>query len=479
MDKSFLRKIEIEQRINSALQSMGLSFAEGFRIVRYNPKVRTAQWIYFPSTGDESIELGDKIADLPVNQIEMVLRHEFLHRSVFHGFNEQFDNPQISNIVLDICINRLLFEAFPGDMKELSVSVYPKESKTTVIALADCSADPYLLSEPLKSLWKNIWDMLPDGSYQDLNPASLYFKLIELHDPQILALNPFSDFSTADPGFSGNIPDKIIKAASRTAQGISRRLPYGSSGGSGLDQYSVIPQKIGISNVERFLTRINVKTIASRFSSRIKKPLLKSIRMQAFPLYPSRIGYIYQAFGLTETLRMYWNNDLTSTGVKMCIGLYVDVSGSMFEHFPLVSGFVDALKEFPVKIFAFDTVVREINLEEFTRGKIKGGGGTEFDCVLRNFLEDKEMAAAVIFTDGYGSLSDSLAKNIQLSTKNLYLIWLKADYSHYKAPDLKKIARDTLELEIKDSHYIVGKQKFIWNNQALLNMPGSVTSFQS
>lgn len=470
MDKSFLRKIEIEQRINSALQSMGLSFAEGFRIVRYNPKVRTAQWIYFPSTGDEAIELGDKIADLPVNQIEMVLRHEFLHRSVFHGFNEQFDDPQISNIVLDICINRLLFEAFPNEMRELSVSIYPQESKTTVIALADCSADPFRLQEPLRSIWKNTWDRQPDGSYQNLNPASLYFRLIELNDPQILILNPFSDFGNMDPGFSGNIPDKIIKAASKTARGIARRLPYGSSGGSGLDQYSVLPQQIGINNIERFLSRINVKTIAARFSSKIKKPLLKSIRMQAFPLYPSRIGYIYQTFGLTDTLRMYWNRDLSSTGVKMSIGLFVDISGSMTEHFPLVSGFVDALKEFPVKIYAFETTVREVDIEEFTRGVIKGGGGTEFDCVVRTFLEDREMAAAVIFTDGYGRLSESLAKNLQLSRKNLYLIWLKTGYSNNNAPELKKAARDTLELEINNSNYIVAKQKLIWNNLAPLKM---------
>ncbi len=464
MDQQNLRKIEIEQKIDTALRALGLTFAEGFRLVRYNPEVRTAHWKYFPKTGDEVIELGDKIVDLPVKQIEMVLRHEFLHRSVFHGFGEQFEDAQTSNIALDICINRLLFEAFPREMKELSVSIYPKESKTTVIALADCSADPFLLKEPFKSLWKFIWGPQPDGTYQILNPASLYFRLLELYDSIVSDLIPFSDFSKIDPGFSKNIPSRIVKASSKITEGISRKLPYGSMGGEGLNQYSVIPQQIGINNVEQFLQRINVKTIATQFSAKIKKPLQKSIRFQAYPMFPSRIGYIYQIFGLTDILRMYWNQELTSIGVRMAIGLYVDVSGSMVEHFPLVSGFVDALKDYPIRIYAFDTTVREIEIDEFRAGNIKGGGGTDFDCVINNFINDKEQVAAVIFTDGNGNFSESIARDLQICRKILNLIWLKTEFCPDQPPMLKKYSRDSLSIEMKNSKYIVVKHEILWNN---------------
>lgn len=85
MNQVCLKRAEINQKISAALGALGLSFAEGFRIVQYNPKVQTAEWKYFPATGEEVIELGDLIVGLPVEQIEMVLRHEFLHRSVFHG----------------------------------------------------------------------------------------------------------------------------------------------------------------------------------------------------------------------------------------------------------------------------------------------------------------------------------------------------------------------------------------------------------
>jgi hypothetical protein len=463
MRNQYSRNIEIEQKINAAMQSLGLTFAEGFRIVRYNPEAKTAHWKYSSATGEEVIELGDLIVDLPVAEIEMVLRHEFLHRSVFHGFGEQFDDPQTSNIALDICINRLLFEAFPKEMKDLSVSVYPKESKTTVIALADCSASPFDLKEPLRALWKSIWERDHNGNYQNLNPASLYFKLLELHDDSDLSMAPFSDFSKIDPEISGNMPDRIVKAGSKVASGVSRKLPSGSAGGEGLDEYSVIPQQIGINNVEQFLQRINAKTIATQFASKIKKPLQKTVHFQPYPLFPTRLGYIYQVFGLTDTLRMYWNQDTTSIGVRMAIGMYVDVSGSMVEHFPLISGFVEALKDFPIKIYAFDTTLKEINIEEFSNGMIRGGGGTDFDCVINNFINDNDMVAAVIFTDGDGTLSEPLARSLKISRKNVYMVYLRSGNGYNCSSVLDKLSRDTMVIEHKDSKYIIVKQEYSWN----------------
>jgi hypothetical protein len=226
----------------------------------------------------------------------------------------------------------------------------------------------------------------------------------------------------------------------------------------------VIPQQIGLNNVEQFLQRINVKTIATQFSAKIKKPLQKSVSFQPYPMFPSRIGYIYQIFGLTDILRMYWNQESSSVGVRMAIGIYVDVSGSMVEHFPLVSGFVEALKDYPIRMYAFDTKVREINIEEFRQGKIKGGGGTEFDCVIGDFINDRELVAAVVFTDGFGTLSNPLARSLQISRKNIYLVWLKTESRQNYTPVLEKYSRDTLTIEIKDSKYKVVKKEFLWEN---------------
>ena len=448
MNQKFLKTIDAEQKINAALSALGLTFAEGFRIVRYNPEVRTAHWKYFTSTGEEVIELGDRIINLPVVQIEMVLRHEFLHRCVFHGFGEQFDDPQISNIALDICINRLLFEAFPDSMRDLSVSFYPEESKTTILALADCSANPELLNDDIKSLWKFIWTPTSDGSYRILNPASIYFKLLKLHTEYYILLNPFSDFSEADPGIYKNIPARIVRAGSKIFQGISRRFPKGSSGGEGLDQYSVIPHQLGISDVESFIRRMNVKRVASKLATRIKEPLQRSVIMQPYPMFPTRLGYIYQIFGITDTLRLFWNKDVSSIGMRMAIGMYFDVSGSMLEHFPVISGFVDALKEYPIRMHTFDRVVKKIDVEDVIKGKITGGGGTDFNCVFYDFINDQDLAAAVVFTDGFGDLSDSSIRNLRVSKKNLYVVFIASFNNEISSAVLTGCAKDTVTINV-------------------------------
>ena len=77
----------------------------------------------------ESIHVGPLVAALDIPCIEMVLRHELLHRSMYHGFGEQHAHHEIANLTLDICINRLLFEAYPDRMRKTSLAIYSEESK--------------------------------------------------------------------------------------------------------------------------------------------------------------------------------------------------------------------------------------------------------------------------------------------------------------------------------------------------------------
>jgi hypothetical protein len=388
----------------------------------------------------------------------MVLRHEFLHRCVFHGFGEQFDDPQISNIALDICINRLLFEAFPNVMREMSASVYPEASKRTIIALADCTANPELLKSHIRSLWKFIWEPASGGSFRNLNPASIYFKLLDLHEGNFIFLNPFSDFSEIDPGKIKNIPERIVRAGSKIALGVTRKFPKGSSGGEGLDQYSIIPNKLGISDVESFIKRMKVKTIASRFASKIKEPFQKSVRLQPYPLFPTRLGYIYQIFGITDAFRIYWNKDVPSGGARFTIGMYFDVSGSMLDCFPLISGLVDELKDYPICMHTFDRVVRDIEVNDILKGKIKGGGGTDFDCVFKDFVNDKELTAAVIFTDGFGDLADSSVRSLRNSKKSLYIAFIATSENYVPSSILTGCAKDSIIVHMNNLKYFIPKQ---------------------
>jgi predicted metal-dependent peptidase len=153
------------------------------------------------------------------------------------------------------------------------------------------------------------------------------------------------------------------------------------------------------------------------------------------------MGLVYMLCGITDTLGMYWNKQTANAGARLCIGIYMDVSGSMIRHFPLVAAFVDALKEVPLRVRTFDTEVRAIEVQDLARGNIKGGGGTDFNAPVRDMLDDRELSAGVLFTDGEGQLSSDLGRRLAQSGKRLYIVYLGAT-----RPDisLHRFATDTI-----------------------------------
>src|SRR5262249_49173146 len=160
--------------------------------------------------------------------IEIALRHELLHRSMYHGMGERFVDRQLSNLCLDICINRLLYEAYSEKMRKTATAVYPAESKTTPIALADCTAAPVKLPTRLGRLWMSIWHRLPDGKYAPLNPASLYFRLLRLRStdiPQDFQSN--CQLCGERRGQAPRLSEKSQRIASAVAGDLSKKMPGG------------------------------------------------------------------------------------------------------------------------------------------------------------------------------------------------------------------------------------------------------------
>ncbi len=194
-ERSAIHDAIAQRKIDRALMRLEVTFAECAALVEFDPEEQTASWRYDKRTGKESIHIGPRVAGLDVPSIEMVLRHELLHRSLFHGFGEDYAHHELANLTLDVCINRLLFEAYPEAMRTLSQAIYGPEAKTSAIALADCSADPKALQPELAELWQKIWHRGSDGSFAQLRVPSLYFKLLRLLEGGTLAsFQPFCKF---------------------------------------------------------------------------------------------------------------------------------------------------------------------------------------------------------------------------------------------------------------------------------------------
>ena len=319
-----INRLIAERRIEQALMTLGLTFAECSGLVEYDAAAETAFWKYNPQTGVESIHIGPKVANLDQGSIEMVLRHEILHRSLYHGFGEKYVNRELCNLTLDVCINRLLFEAYPEKMRKCSEQMYPADSKLTPIALADCSADATRLPDELSTLWQSIWAKQADGGYPSVNPASLYFRLLRLSE-----LPTWIVFTMGRPHYDG--PGKPTSRAGRlvvaVADEIARRLPKGSDLGRVLSDYTVVPISIGNSRVEEFLKKLQVRKIADATAAKVLEPFQRQVVVQPFPAFPSRLGIVYRLCGVSELFFRYWNKEVANSGARMAIGVYMDVSG--------------------------------------------------------------------------------------------------------------------------------------------------------
>lgn len=437
-ERSAIHDAIAQRKIDRALMRLEVTFADCAALVVFDAEEQTASWRYDKRTGKEAIHIGPRVADLDVPSIEMVLRHELLHRSLFHGFGEDYAHHELANLTLDVCINRLLFEAYPEAMRTLSLAIYSAEAKTTPIALADCSADSAKLQPELAELWQKIWHRGSDGTFTPLRVPSLYFKLLRLLEGGTLAsFKPFCGFHDL-PQVPTELPRRAISAV---ATEVNRRLPRGSDLGRQLSAYSVVPASIGTSEVEAFLQRTRARRLATNTASKILAPLARELRVQPYPGYPSRMGLVYMLCGITDALGMYWNRETANSGARLCIGIYMDVSGSMIRHFPLVAAFVDALKEVPLSMRTFDTEVRKVDIADLARGAIKGGGGTDFDAPVRDLLEDRDLSAGVLFTDGEGELGASFARRLAQSGKKLYVVYLGATRP---SQSLHRAATDTI-----------------------------------
>ncbi|MFZ4617723.1 MAG: hypothetical protein ACOYM2_16195 [Rectinemataceae bacterium] len=435
------------QRIHGAIIQMGLSFADCVHLIVFDPDVDTACWAYNRTTGEESIRIGYEVASLTVNDIEIVIRHEFLHRATYHGFSERFHDSDLCNIVEDVCINRLLFEAYEEKMQHLASCFYPEESKTTVIALADCSAEPENLPVALMELWHYVWDRAEDGSMRYINPTSLYFRLVEVR-----SANPELSFVTnwifGKPMPGGMLPEPSMRVRipiERINDAINQRLPSGSSLGREVSSFSVVPQMIGFSSIERFLREIQYTTEAQSMNSLLEAE--PRTARQAFPMFPSRRGILYKLLDLERELG-YLNEVIDWRSKQLKLGFYVDVSGSMREFFPVLSSFVRVFKAFPLKLYGFATAVIPLDVSQIIGGNMPGGNCTDFNAPMLDFIADKELAGGILFTDGLAGIDPATAESFRESGKVLFVVYFHRPGKEVHSKQLDALANRTAMFEV-------------------------------
>lgn len=413
--------IRIQIKLSRVLRELGLGFAEGFDLVEATDQIDTACWGR-DHLGHESILINRGIcASYPVQEILQILRHEFLHRSVYDGIQERFQNPELANIVLDVVINKILYLGNRRAMANLARRIYPAESHRTAIALANPTAPHDGLPPNLRPLYDSIWyrPKVP-------NPSSLYYRLARIRIPSGEAYRFYQDA----PGGEGGkrAPRSVTDAARTVLDGMRDSDESREAVERIIEEYGLRALRKQKDQLDSFIARQRYLSTVQRAVGRIEAHLGPQSLRRPYPMMLSRLGVVYAALGVSDATRIFWNRNRDRTDVRL--SAYIDSSGSMTEHLPVVVSLIEALDWVSWDVFTFDTRVYDSDMTRLKNRRLQGGGGTEFSAPVAH-LSDAEGAifAGVLFTDGLGDVSARVAGAFAKSRKRLFTV-VFGDDSH-------------------------------------------------
>jgi predicted metal-dependent peptidase len=337
--------------------------------------VNADEWCGTAATDGRNFYYNSRfIQMLRPKEIEFLFGHEVLH-CVYDHFGRRGDrDPQLFNIANDFAVNADLIKHRVG------------EKITTVPCLHDPKYDGMSSEE--------IYDLLYEKA-DKISIGDLLDKLIDEHldgegdsdsdgngDKQGKGRPKLSD---ADRQAIRDEIKEAMLAAAATADGAGN-IPAG---------------------VKRLIQELTEPKMNWR----------ELLRMQLESTIKSDYTWM-------RASRKGWHMDAVMPGMKLDpmidIAVALDASGSISESMLKdflgeVQGIMDSFPAYKIHVVTFDTEAynpaqyNSENLDDICDYEVKGGGGTDFDCVF-NYLKENEIEPKrlVMFTDGYpfGSWGD-------------------------------------------------------------------------
>ena len=334
--------------------------------------VNADEWCGTAATDGRNFYYNSRfIQMLRPKEIEFLFGHEVLH-CVYDHFGRRGDrDPQLFNIANDFCVNADLIKHHVG------------EKITTVPCLYDPKYDGMSSEE--------IYDILYEKA-DKIDIGKLLDQMIDEH------LDGEGDGDSEDGEGKGRpkltaeerqaIKDEIkeaMLAAAATVDGAGN-LPAG---------------------VKRLIQELTEPQMNWR----------ELLRMQLESTIKSDYTWM-------RASRKGWHMDAVMPGMKLDpmidIAVALDASGSISEtmlkdFLGEIQGIMESFPAYRIHVVTFDTEAYNPvqydseNLDDICDYEIKGGGGTDFDCIF-NYLKDNEIEPKrlVVFTDGYpfGSWGD-------------------------------------------------------------------------
>lgn len=299
-------------------------------------------------------------------EIEFVIAHEILHCVYDHFSRRESRDPKLYNIAADYIVNNLLVDD--------RIGTKPK--------LIDCFQDFKYKGWTSEAVYD---DLFKNAKKIDLD------SLGELLDEHFDWNEEEGDGDGDNEGKGKGRPSYSKAELDAIRDEIKEAMIQAA-------------QTAGAGNVPAGIDRLIKELTEPKMNWRelIRQQIQSTVRSDYTFARPSRKGWH------TGAILPGMNFDET---IDICISL--DMSGSIGneqarDFLSEIKGIMDEFKDYRIKLWCFDTKV--YNEQDFsadggddlTEYKIKGGGGTDFDCnwsyMKRNDIQPKKF---IMFTDGY------------------------------------------------------------------------------
>ena len=366
--------------------------------------VNADEWCATAATDGRNFYYNSRFINmLRPKEIEFLFGHEVLH-CVYDHFGRRGDrDPMLFNVANDYAVN--------GDLKKHRVG----EFITSVPCLYDSKYEGMSSEE--------IYDILYENA-EKINLSDLIDKLLDDH------LDGEGDGGEDEGDDAKNGKGKKPKISAEERQKIRDEIKEAVLAAAAASD--------GAGNLPAGVKRLIQDMTAPKMNWR------ELLRMQLESTIKSDFTWM-------RASRRGWHMDAVMPGMKndemIDIAIAIDASGSIDERMlkdflSEVQGIMDQFQSYKIHILTFDTAVynpetyNSDNLDTICDYEVKGGGGTDFDCIFAYLKEEQiEPKRLVVFTDGYpfGSWGDeNYADTVWIIHGNTTVVPPWGQYAYYE-----------------------------------------------
>ena len=384
---------KLQSRLLSVMGRMGINYLDALNVTHVSAEIDTACWATDTKSEAEYILINPYLLSQKRSYAAFLLQHEAMHRALYRGRKHLTDRVLL-NVVLDICINRILASNHSGrpskNWNKFCQWIYPAESKLTLLALCNASLTENDLRRLRRvnpvyaAIWEEVYGKMT-GSIQNINPQTgrtsmknvgglytrtianlnpdeLYFRLKnQLNEADKAAMlnlgqngghNPFGqrgkEVSLKKSGRQAVVRcdanDIASMAAKRIEDAMRKNLvpkrfrsfawrQFSDDRTEFWDKYVLGPEDLHDEDLAKYAKKIYTDKVLNDVVGSINRAFQPDIVTQPYPQVLSEEGTMLAVLGLRPPKYPFFNN-LEGQQGKRRVMAFFDLSPSMSYYFP-------------------------------------------------------------------------------------------------------------------------------------------------